>query len=230
MWSSSLMRFTAIHTFALVFLVPSGIPNSNRWTHPSWSKSIRFFNHSEEFWRVERPRWTSQHSLESAFVTFFLRWKRQCFGWRCSCRSGMRGKWGNEGIRIWLHQINEFVANLGFVWLFYWCRCAGVFKIPVLEFYKTVDHVTESIGFESNAAKHCFRAWDFVELDIFHWFWSAITFLFNTRSVLDFGTTLGCIKIWHCFGVARSLSIDRDVGLSLLGLVLLVRCNGNLRI
>ena len=44
----------------------------------------------------------------------------------------------------------------------------GVFKIPVLEFYKTVDHVTKSIGFESNAAKHCFRALDFVELDIFH--------------------------------------------------------------
>ena len=36
---------------------------------------------------------------------------------------------------------------------------------------------------------------------------SGIGFLFNTRSVLDFGITLGCIGFWYYFGVGAQFGI-----------------------
>ena len=39
------------------------------------------------------------------------------------------------------------------------CRCAGVFKIPALEFYKTVDHVTKRIDLKAMPRSIAFEHW-----------------------------------------------------------------------
>ena len=54
---------------------------------------------------------------------------------------------------------------------------------------------------------HYFLPIGFCCIESFHCFLSGIGFLFNTRSVLDFGITLGCIGFWYYFGVGAQLGI-----------------------